>query len=306
MRRDYKAATRFKKFKIRDYRRRAGRYKNPLFSKKAEKISYLKRIKGRLIAIGVLAVVGVLFYFIFINYFFYISEVKVEGISTIDSLVFELLVDNFLKSRRLLVIPNQNILFSNVGGFKREVGDKYVLDELVIKRKLPNKLFITVNERTAIAILCTGSEYFYLDSQGVILRRLSHNEVYPGSEFGPFKQAPELNIVQFDLPYVYLESNEQVKVGENFLETQKFMQILGSNDDLTLYTPYTAKFYKIKDLASNWFKLATEQGFEIHISLDKSIQTQIVKFYTFVKEQGINPADYAYFNIRFEDRIYYQ
>ena len=116
MRKDYKSATRFKKFKIRDYRRRAGHYKNPMFSKKAEKISYLKRIKGRLIGLGVLIIVSVLFYFIFINSFFYINEVKVEGLSTINSVEFEQMVDDFLNSRRFLIIPNQNILFSRTCG----------------------------------------------------------------------------------------------------------------------------------------------------------------------------------------------
>ena len=69
---------------------------------------------------------------------------------------------------------------------------------------------------------------------------------------------------------------------------------------------FSVDFYKINDLNSTWFKMVTKDGWEMHLDLEKNLQTQIVKIYTFIKEQGLNPADYHYFNARFKDRVYYK
>ena len=306
MRRDYKAASRFRKHKLRDHRRRVGVYKNPLFQSKGDKIAALKKIRKKIIFFGILFLALVMVYFLLIGPYFYISEVKVDGLTTIKSDDFKTVVDDFLKTRRLLIFPNQNILIANMSKLEREIGERYVVDGLKIKRKLPNKLQISVEERSAKAVISTGSEYFFADAQGIILRRLSHNEVYPGYIYGPNTEVPMPSEVNFQVSIIYIESGEYIDIGENFLTNEQFNDIIGAEQILTLYTSYKVKFYKIKDLASNWFKLVTDEGWEIHISLEKNIQTQIVKFNTFAKEQGLNPVDYNYFNVRFEDRIYYK
>ncbi|MBU0649448.1 hypothetical protein KJ969_05140 [Patescibacteria group bacterium] len=306
MRKDYKAAFRFRKHKLRDHRRRVGIYKNPLFQSKKDKIAALKKIRKKIIFFGILFLVLVAVYFLLIGPYFYISEVKVDGLTTIKSDDFKTVVDDFLKTRRLLVFPNQNILIANMSKLEREIGERYVVDGLKIKRKLPNKLEISVEERSAKAVISMGSEYFFVDSQGIILRRLSLDEIYPGLSFGPFAEEPAAGEVNFQVSLIYIESGERLDIGENFLTNEQFNDIIGAQEILTRYTSYQVKFYKIKDLASTWFKLVADEGWEIHISLEKNIQTQIVKFNTFVKEQGLNPADYDYFNVRFEDHVYYK
>lgn len=307
MKRDYKRTTRFRKFKVMDHRRRAGSFQNPLFTKRAEKINKIKRLKSKIIIVLILAVVLVLFYFIFVSSYFYINFVKVDGLQSINSSDFKNLLDDFLCSRRLLIIPNQNILFSNIGDLRKEIGEKYVLDDLSIKRKFPSKLLVTIQERTPKAVLSNGPDYYFVDQQGIILRRLTNDEVFPGQSFGPFQnQAPQYEQKDFGLPLIYLESGSQLSIGAGFLSQDYFEKILGSQELVSLHTPYQVKFFKLKDEQGNWYKIVTMDNWEIHLSLDKNIQTQIVKLYTFIREEGLNPAAYDYFNVRFEDRIYYQ
>ncbi len=308
MRRDYKPK-RFKKHKIRDYRRKAGKYKNPLFAKRTEKIQLIKIWRKRaLVGAGVVLGIGLIYIFL-IGPYFYINKVNVEGLETIKGNDFQELVDKFLASRRLLIFPNSNAVAMNKGKLARMIGEEYVLDELKIDRDFPKTLNICVKERLSNAILVMDDNYFYLDSRGVILRRLTESEIYPGLSTGPYSgEVPEFQntIAELNLPMIYVQSFSQVEIGSQFLDQEKYEKILSTEELLTLYTPYELDHYKINDLDVNWFKLVTTGGWEIHIDLDKNIQTQIVKVHTFITEQGLNPSDYQYFNVRYEDRIYYK
>jgi len=309
MRKDYKAGKRFRKHKIRDYRRRAGKFKNPLFTTKREKLMQLKLAKKRII-IAVSVVIGAgLVYFFLISPYFYISKVEVFGLETIQGKDFQNLVDDFLNSRRLFIFPNRNSLVMNKGKLRRTIEGEYVFDDLKIDRKFPNQLNIEVQERISNAILTMGSNYYYLDSRGIILRRIGESEIYPGMTIGPHSgEVPEFesNLEKLNLPLIYVQSYSTVTIGEQFLSYEKYVSILESKEILTLYTPYEVDFNKITDIHANWFKLVTTGGWEIHLDLEKNLQTQIVKVHTFIQEQGLNPADYQYFNARYEDRIYYK
>lgn len=305
---DYKPR-RFKKHKIRDHRRRAGKYKNPLFAKRTEKLKLLKIWRKRATVSIIITLIITGLYFFLIGPYFYISRINVEGLETIQGNDFKNIVNDFLGSRRLLIFPNSNSLLMNKGKLKRIIDENYVLDELKIDRDFPNTLNINVQERLSNAILVMDNNYFYLDSRGIVLRRFSNEEVYPGLGTGPYSdEVPDIidGIAQLDLPEIRVQSFSRVEVGMQFLTTEKYEKILKTDELLTLYTPYELDYYKINDLNVNWFKLVTKDGWEIHIDLDNNIQTQIVKVHTFIQEQGINPAEHQYFNVRYEDRIYYK
>lgn len=308
MRRDYKPK-RFKKHKMRDYRRKAGKYKNPFFAKRAERVQFIKIWRKRIIFGALAAVVIGLFYVFLIGPYFYVNTVNVEGLKTIQGNDFKKIIDDFLSSRRLLVFPNSNMLLMDKGKLHQIIGEKYVLDELVIDRDFPQTLNVNVRERLSNAILVMGESYYYLDSRGVILRRLSKGELYPGLSSGPYSgEVPEFQnaIEELNLPLIYVQSFSDIHVGQQFLTPEKYLKILESNEILETYTTYKLDYYKITDINANWVKLAIQGGWEAHIDLDKNIQTQIVKVHTFIQEQGLNPADYEYFNARYDDRIYYK
>jgi len=309
MKRDYKQSHRFKKHKISDHRRRSGKFKNPFFNVKTEIATRWSIWKKRLIfgAAGIIA--AVVLYFIFFSPYFYINKVNVEGLETIPGNEFQGLVDNYLSSRWFLIFPNNNSLIMRKSRLESKIGERYVLDELDIDRDFPSVLNIRVKEKISNSILAIGPNYFFLDAQGVILRRINENEVYPGISVGPFSgEVPEFEniIAELNLPLIYDQSGDLVEIGQQFLTPDKYQKILSSKEIITLYTPYELDFYKINNIDVNWFKLVTKEGWEMHIDLDKNIQTQIVKVYTFIKEQGLNPNDYSYFNARYEDRIYYK
>jgi hypothetical protein len=250
-----------------------------------------------------------LFYLVFISPYFYISKVEVSGLETIRGQDFKNLVDDYLNSRRLLIFPNRNILTMSKSALKKKIGEEYVLDNLHIKRQLPNQLSIEVQERITNAILVVGSNYFYLDSRGIILRRINESEIYPGMTVGPYSgEVPEYDnsLAEVGLPLIYVQSFSPVKIGDQFLDMEKYLKIIESRDLVSLYTPYSVDFYKIKDLNVNWYKIVTSEGWEMHLDLEKNLQTQIVKIHTFIQEQALNPGDYQYFNARYEDRIYYK
>ena len=128
---------------------------------------------------------------------------------TIQGNDFRELVDEFLDSKRLLVFPNSNSLIMNKGKLNRIISENYVLDELKIDRDFPNTLNITVQERLSNAILVMDDKYFYLDSRGIILRRLSDGEVYPGLGTGPYSgDIPEYinNLEELNLPKIEVQS----------------------------------------------------------------------------------------------------
>lgn len=126
-----------------------------------------KKNKGlsiRMIGLLVLLAVGVIFGIMLMIPAFNITEVYCEGL-------------NLVKNEEVVAtagIENgTNILLANVGGARRSVEKLPMVKEVNVRRVFPNKICISVHERTPAAYIECDGELVLADCDGIVLEKVS-------------------------------------------------------------------------------------------------------------------------------------
>ena len=72
--------------------------------------------------------------------------------------------------------PAQNILAVNTGAVTRRVITNPWVKNIYVGRELPNRLVLEVQERTALALLKQTGDFYLVDSDGSVFKKLSKND----------------------------------------------------------------------------------------------------------------------------------
>lgn len=121
----------------------------------------LRRKKRRILFIILLLIVVLFFLIAFKTTLFIISNIEVKGNMKITK-------DQIIKA-----IGNpkgENIFRVSLNNMTENLNKHPYIKESVIKRRIPNKLFINVNEREEKVVLSTANYNTYLDEEGFVLR----------------------------------------------------------------------------------------------------------------------------------------
>lgn len=125
-----------------------------------------KKNKGlsiRMIGLLVLLAVGVIFGIMLMIPAFNITEVYCEGLSLVknEEVVATAGIEN-----------GTNILLANVGGARRSVAKLPMVKEVIVRRVFPNKICISVQERTPAAYIESDGELVLADCDGIVLEKV--------------------------------------------------------------------------------------------------------------------------------------
>lgn len=127
-----------------------------------------KGLSVRMIGLLVLLAVGVIFGIMLMIPAFNVTEVYCEGL-------------NLVKSEEVVAtagIENgTNILLTNVGGARRSVAKLPMIKEVNVRRVFPNKICISVQERTPAAYIESDSELVLADCDGIVLENVKGDRV---------------------------------------------------------------------------------------------------------------------------------
>ena len=96
-------------------------------------------------------------YFLFFSAFFWIKNIAVTGNNTVS--------EDSVKA----LIPIKNIFLIDIENIQGDILDSFLqIDDVKIRRSLPDALNIAVSERSAAALWCEEEKCFFVDNDAVI------------------------------------------------------------------------------------------------------------------------------------------
>jgi len=168
------------------------------------------------------------FNFIFSSNFCNIEEVVVKGNDYLSE------DEIFFKSQIKL---GENIFKLDLKKSINSLEQEPWIKEVEIKRVIPNKIIISLNEREAAAIVYIGEEYFTSSKEGIILSKIVR------SEDG------------FDLPLVLGLEIDEIKIGE-IIDKPEFRAALESINSAEVILP--KKFCQVEILSPDDFMICNK------------------------------------------------
>lgn len=176
---------------MRDYHR--PRYGNPLFPSAAAKASGNRRSTPNprntrrgsgegnwltnhpFLTAAALIVVGAAWYG-FWGPAFRIVKVEFVGANAATEETLRGALDEHMETNALLIFPRNNVLLFGEDAAKDAVADAVYLDDIIIRKKLPDTLLVEVKEKTMRAVLESEGRLFGVDDSGYVLRELTGDE----------------------------------------------------------------------------------------------------------------------------------
>ncbi|MFA6524655.1 MAG: FtsQ-type POTRA domain-containing protein [Patescibacteria group bacterium] len=151
-------------------------YENPYFKKKKQQVSVLRLItRPRIIAL--LLVIGGLIYFFFYSAYFTIRVIDVTGNQELTYETISNEVNKSFSEHRFLVFKQSNFFIYDVDEAQQKLWDAFVLDEITITKRFPNKLIVRLKEKIPNLTLITERAFYYMDLQGVVTHVVPEAEV---------------------------------------------------------------------------------------------------------------------------------
>jgi cell division protein FtsQ len=123
---------------------------------------------GLLLAVAVLSSLMIYSYSVLISVpYFEIKEISVRGLK-------ELTEKDVLASAEIK--PAQNLLAINTDAVIRRVAANQWVKNVYIGRELPNKLVLEVQERSPLALVKQGSDFYLMDGEGFVFKKLGKSD----------------------------------------------------------------------------------------------------------------------------------
>ncbi len=240
--------------------------------------------------LGLIAVIY-LAYFLFYSDNFKIKHINISGSVNIPQEELEEIVKNSLAKNSWLIFPQDNYFLLSKKRLQKEFKKNYSLDELLIEKKSPQTLTISLTERTGQFIWVTNERIFLFDLKGVI-----------------FEEIPGRELVNTGMPIVYDNSNSEIAINDKVLTLDLINLISDVYQHLESYNLPLIEIqsFKADSPKANFIKIATKQGFEIHLDTILSLSKQFFKLKRSLEEGKIDLNKIEYINLRIENQVIYK
>ncbi|MBG0765723.1 MAG: FtsQ-type POTRA domain-containing protein [Tissierellales bacterium] len=145
--------------------------------------------KRRLFFLVFILLILLAFYIVFETDFFYIKEVLVDN--------NKVLTDDYIKEKTD-INKTHNIFLVEIENIKNNLEKETYIKNAEVKRKLPDKIIINIEERKGIISYDYNSKRYLLDFDGVVLKEIENEE-------NLFKVSSEIKGIIIDFGLRYLE-----------------------------------------------------------------------------------------------------
>lgn len=154
------------------------------------------------------------------------------------------------------------------------------IDQVEVKKKLPDKLIVYLTKRKPIAVIETNSDYYQVDYQGIILAKLD--------------QPTDLPLVVGD--EIELSDDKQKIKSSQILACLKFLYQL-------MFENIEVQRIKVTNSQESTFNLKT--GAEVLINLEKDWQRQVDSLQLILKRAKIEGKQIKVIDLRFDKPVIY-
>ena len=278
-------------------------YSNPFFRhKKRIKIkspSLTWRVK--LIIFEIIILISGIIWFCCFSTYFAISAVDVIGAEKISIQDIKDLSRQQTEHRRFLFGSQKNLFFLNADELIKTLNEQYCLDNIVIKKKLPDTLIIEFREKIYSVIWHQSDKYYYIDEAGNII-----------SETNP------LEIKQKNYPLIDYQGGSEI-IGNKIKDQDDKINFIIQLFNKFKFTPLRRNFgtvqteheFKIErfiiDNELNTVKMIINQGPEVYFNTREDLEKQVTKLSVLINEKLKDDFyEKIYIDLRYGDRVYYR
>ncbi len=229
----------------------------------------------------------------FFGSFFQIKEVEISGnekVLTVDlqNTIYPLATRNFLlfSTKSIFLFPSNQT--------KEELSEKFPqIDQLVLKRKLPDSLVLEIQERKAMAVFCEESngsasspqDCFFIDEKGILFEEI-------------------LGKVPLELIIIKSEIEKPIDLGKEIIKEENLQRIL----EIRTKIEKNLKI-DIKEVILSFEKLTVliSEGWEIYFDISGDVEWQLIEL-SLVLEKQIpleKRGELEYIDLRFT-KVYFK
>ena len=149
---------------------------------------------------------------------------------------------------------DKNIFMYNTNNMVKELKNNPYIEDVKIKRNLPNKLEITIKEKEIYAILVDGKDYCYIDNKANLIEKIKHIE--------------KEDIVKVDLAYIIEDNSVKFKDKE---EKNDLIDLLEALKEYNL----SKKINEINFEKDNKINMSTNDNIQVKLNKDNDIKYNI-------------------------------
>ncbi|MFA6593983.1 MAG: hypothetical protein WCT16_01870 [Candidatus Buchananbacteria bacterium] len=253
-------------------------FNNPYFH--PEKKSLTKHFNTKLYLQILLALF--LLYVIIYSDLFKITAVGVTGTDLIDQNEIRAMTEKELSGCKLFLFPKRNMIFFNKNKLEQEIGGRYALNKLEIKKSW-HRLDINLEEKVAYLIATNNQTSYFVDMTGTIIKELSPQEMI---DYSP--RFPKLVLTQ------------EIKIGDQPISGRFVNYVLELDKDLKIHN------IKVKDYQSGGVDqvfMNTEAGWQAKFSINTNIKFSLENLYFFL-DKKLKGKTFQYIDLRIGDHVY--
>ncbi len=256
------------------------RYRKYYRKKKKKKISIFKS-KVFWLTFLILIISGSLFYLFAFSSFFQVKEIKISGNEKVaTNNIKDTIFNNF--ERKIIFFSTKSILLADLNKASEALLKNFPrIFQIELKRKFFNTLLAKIEERKPIAIFCQNDNYFLIDKEGVIFKKMPESS--PGLKIKKINQTADLFL------------------GESVVEKEEITKILKIKSKLENDSKVSLMDVSISE---NRLNVRTSENWEIYFNLKKDLDWQLVELKTILEEiSKERRRELKYIDLRF-NKIY--
>ena len=230
-------------------------------------------------------------YFLTISQVFLIKNIEVQGPGASAEAVREVLAR--MSRERIYFVPSNHVLLLNRVAFlnrlQRELPE--IRSITTFKKVFPDRLIVSFEERQPLYIWQSGTNFYLLDQDGVVFRKITNYDPASFSEILITNRLAEEVTIGEMLPIIKIM---------NFI--QELNNVWSRQIDETNFTSFSIPGLKSPDLS-----VQTGIGFQVYFDLERSAKIQVENLSLLLKRE-IKPETFSglsYIDLRVSTTAYY-
>ncbi|MCX6784647.1 MAG: FtsQ-type POTRA domain-containing protein [Candidatus Komeilibacteria bacterium] len=247
-------------------------------------------VKRRTLYSLTIVLAGYLLYFLFLSSYFRLEYLIVSGNNQTPSSEIEPIVWQSLSHSKFLILPGDNYFLASIPKLTENLGKNFIFNKLIVTKSLPKTIIINVEEKLPRFIWSTNGHYYVLTGDGLIIR-----------EFINYK-------AQKAIPLIVDQSNSSTSVNQVVVNNQILSLITKIKETLEAepIPNLEADSFELADRGSQFIKLKTVQGAEIHLGQELDVKTQLDKLRKIIQSNHLDLAKVSYINLRIPEQAIYK
>lgn len=272
------------------------RFANPYFkAKKADRVAHsrlkylLSKVPPRawLLIFGLLIVFIAVLWLLTCSSLLLVKKIEVRGTVESEQKTIESMAWEQSAFTRWWFFPQNKMFVFDKAALAKKIQDRYALDGLGLKRRLPSTLIVVVKEKPAAATWFEADAYYLVDRDGWIIRPLDAPQ--PG------------------LPIFYNNGGARIS-GKQLMGVGK---ILGQADyvwqQLGGHFSYLNYRQLVVDNDRDTIKIILRDGAMIYVATDQPLDNQFERLDILLSGELKNRyAKLSYIDLRYGDKVYYK